>query len=147
MKVLCPHADCGRKYTSDFNLQRHIKAAHLNERPFQCPECLLTFGYQHVLLHHRLKKHPAPPSDPLPSHVQPLSRPLLIPKLTQLLENHPDPVLGCYVHINRIYMFPVVDCEIQLSQITEEPREIRPLPTLAQTLGRERRIRKARIME
>ena len=147
MKSVCPHESCGKAFTSDFNLQRHLKASHLKERPFQCPDCFLTFGYRHVLLHHRVKKHPAVPDFPLPSSLPTLSCPIQIPKLTHLLAGNPDPVLGCYVHINHIFMFPVLDEEIEVPPIDLQRGKRDRLPSLEQAIGRKRRIGKARIME
>lgn len=147
MKVVCPHQDCGKSFISDFNLQRHLRAAHLKERPFQCPECFLTFGYRHVLLHHRVKKHPQPASFPLPSHVQSLSSPLPVPKLTDLLATSSDPVLGCYVHINHVYMFPTLDYDLEIPPLAQERRSTAPLPALSQVLGRKRRVKRTKIME
>jgi len=147
MKSVCPHPECSKAFTSDFNLQRHLKASHLKERPFQCPDCFLTFGYRHVLLHHRLKKHPSPQFYPVPSYVQSLSSPLLIPKLTHLLQGHTDPVLGCYVHINRIFMFPVIEEEVCVPPLDPQRHKTGPLPTLAEAIGKRRRTGQARIMD
>ena len=67
-----------------------------------------------------------------------LTQPICIPKLTDLTQGHPDPDLGQFVHINRIYMFPVVEEELCVPQIAVERRLDKDLPRLEEINTREK---------
>ena len=139
MKVVCPYSDCLKAFTSDFNLQRHLRGSHLKERPFQCPDCFQSFGYRHVLIHHSAKKHPTIDFGPLPPKIDRPSQSITIPKLTSLNQGLSDPDIGCFVHINFVYMFPVVEEDMEIPPVSEFRKQSTALPRLSDALTRKRR--------
>lgn len=139
MTSACPYADCRKAFTSDFNLQRHLKGSHLKERPFQCPDCFQTFGYRHVLMHHSEKKHPKVDCGPLPNKVERLTESISIPTLTSLTCKLADPHLGSFVHVNHIFMFPVAEEVFEVPPISADRQSSRPLPPLSDLHTRKKR--------
>ncbi|KAJ4462190.1 putative Calcium/calmodulin-dependent protein kinase kinase [Paratrimastix pyriformis] len=52
-RFACPHANCGKTYSSASNLRTHIAAAHEHLRPHVCPKCGQAFPHKHLLARHR----------------------------------------------------------------------------------------------
>ncbi|KAK6927822.1 Zinc finger C2H2-type [Dillenia turbinata] len=52
--VKCSVKGCNKTYSTMSNLQQHVKAAHLNLRPFSCriPGCDMSFSFKHVRDNH-----------------------------------------------------------------------------------------------
>lgn len=50
----CTFEGCDHSFTTNSNLQQHVKAAHLNLRPFVCsiPGCGMRFAFKHVRDNH-----------------------------------------------------------------------------------------------
>ncbi|CAI0419083.1 unnamed protein product [Linum tenue] len=53
-RVACHHEGCSLTFSSKTNLNQHVKAAHLNVKPFGCsfPGCGMRFSYKHVRDNH-----------------------------------------------------------------------------------------------
>ncbi|KAM7523128.1 hypothetical protein LguiA_013030 [Lonicera macranthoides] len=53
-KVKCSYKECTRTFSTNSNLQQHIKAVHFEQRPFSCsiPGCGMRFSFKHVRDNH-----------------------------------------------------------------------------------------------
>lgn len=144
MGKTCP--DCQKSFSTAFCLARHVRCSHRNERPYLCEHCFQSFGYKHVLLHHISKKHPQPEISALPCfRGQQLN--FGIPYLTHLLEDSTDPDLGVYVHISRVYLFPVTDESIMLPALSSlQAQEVR-LPGFKEIYSVQREKTESRILD
>lgn len=126
MVKTCP--ECQKTFSTTFCLNRHLRCSHRGERPFQCDHCFLTFGYKHVLLHHIAKKHPAPSEAASLPVLRGQSCAESIPLLTNMTSTSTDPDLGVYVHISRVYLFPVTDEQVVLPCVSSDPIQPTTLP-------------------
>ena len=144
MGKTCP--DCHKAFSTAFCLARHQRCSHKGERPYQCEHCFQNFGYKHVLLHHISKKHPQPERSDLPclrgQHWTPD-----IPRLTHMLAESCDPDLGVYVHISRVYLFPVTDECVVLPAVEKPDAQEMHLPGFEEICGVQRRKVQPRILE
>lgn len=145
MVKTCP--ECHKTFSTAFCLTRHLRCSHRGERPYQCEHCFQSFGYKHVLLHHIAKKHPATTEiTNLPSVRGPSCSPL-IPCLTRMIADSSDPDLGVYVHISRVYLFPVTDEQVVLAPISSTKPEPSDLPRF-ETIRELKRVKlEPRILE
>ncbi|CAN0877959.1 Transcription factor IIIA [Linum grandiflorum] len=53
-RVSCDHDGCGLTFATKTNLNKHVKAVHLEAKPFACgfPRCGMRFSYKHVRDNH-----------------------------------------------------------------------------------------------
>ncbi|KAM7505185.1 hypothetical protein LguiB_004089 [Lonicera macranthoides] len=53
-KIKCSYKDCTRTFSTNSNLQQHIKAVHFEQKPFSCsiPGCGMRFSFKHVRDNH-----------------------------------------------------------------------------------------------
>lgn len=144
MGKTCP--DCQKSFSTAFCLTRHVRCSHRNERPYQCEHCFQNFGYKHVLLHHISKKHPQSEVSALPCfRGQKLN--FGIPLLTHLLEESTDQDLGVYVHVSRVYLFPVTDESVTLPAISSPPTQEVHLPGFKEIYRVQREKTESRILD
>ncbi len=69
---ICPK--CGKDFLSRRSLKAHLMAVHETERPFSCPHCDMTYGYNKLLLKHIEKVHTQPAfieDDQIPETIDP----------------------------------------------------------------------------
>ena len=61
VRFYCAEKKCNTSFTRKYDLDKHVKVVHLNERPHKCNLCLSKFGHQGSLtkhiraVHHKLK--------------------------------------------------------------------------------------------
>ena len=133
MKFRCPHSDCDKSLSSKFNLQRHIDTCHLRIKRFECAVCFKRFAskqnlHEHEFIHESQDLIPTPAPQ-----VTVVTGVVEVPKLSDLLWHSTDTLFRPYLHVNRIYPFPVVMEEVQLAAI-EDAKEPTTLPKLEEMM-------------
>jgi hypothetical protein len=124
MKSRCPYEDCRKSLSSKFNLQRHIDTCHLRIKRFECEVCFKRFASKQNLREHEfIHGTEAADSTEVPELLTGLREEIVIPKLSVLLSYSHDPLFRPYLHVNRIYPYPVVAKEVQLVPIGKIARE------------------------
>lgn len=134
MKTRCPYDSCSKTLSSKFNLQRHIDTCHLHIKRFECAVCFKLFASKQNLHEHQyIHGEEAAEISQVPK-LTGLREEIEVPKLTVLLTYSHDPLFKPYLHVNRVYPYPVIWEEVQLAPIGEEESP-ELLPRL-ETLGK-----------
>lgn len=134
MKVRCPYHSCTRSLSSKFNLQRHVDTCHLHIKRFECTVCFKLFAskqnlHEHLFIH----GEEVPEDSPVPM-LTGLREKIEVPKLTALLTFSNDPLFRPYLHVNRVYPYPVVLEKVHLAPLGDRD-SLELLPKL-ETLGK-----------
>ena len=117
MKTQCPYDDCDKILSSKFNLQRHINTCHLRIKRFECAVCFKLFASKQNLQEHRYvhEEITLEASEiPLATGIR---EEIAVPKLTAMLGFSHDVLFRPYLHVNRVYPYPVVMKEVLLAAI------------------------------
>ena len=123
MKTKCPYDDCSKSLSSRFNLQRHIDTCHLHIKRFECEVCFKRFASKQNLHEHQfIHTSPESPLCPDTQTRTELTRDIEIPKLSELVYYSNDVMFRPFLHVNRIYPFPVVYKEELLPRIGKPQR-------------------------
>jgi len=124
MKSRCPYDDCNKSLSSKFNLQRHIDTCHLRIKRFECEVCFKRFASKQNLREHEFIHGEGASDDSIvPELLTGLREAIEIPRLSDLLSYSNDPMFRPYLHVNRIYPYPVVTKEVRLALIGDMQRQ------------------------
>ena len=128
MKSACPYDDCEKILSSKFNLQRHIDTCHLRIKRFECEVCFKRFASKQNLREHEFI-HEEGDFDPSCAPQLPTTKAAIeVPQLTSLLKFSSDPQLRPYLHVTRVYPYPVLFQETQIPLILQFETPLSPLP-------------------
>lgn len=123
MKTQCPYDDCRKSLSSKFNLQRHIDTCHLRIKRYECSVCFKLFASKQNLQEHTyIHEEVTLDASEIPQ-LTGLREEIDVPKLTVMLGFSHDVLFRPYLHVNRVYPYPVVVKEVQLAAIGAVKRQ------------------------
>ena len=134
MKSKCPYDDCQKHLSSKFNLQRHIDTCHLRIKRFECAVCFKRFASKQNLREHEFIHGDSDSEAPIVPHLTRLSSHIEIPKLSALLSFSNDLTFRPYLHVTRIYPYPVIAKETILPDIISDVSDEGDLPKLCEVI-------------